>query len=457
MPARSLRALPAARRVALIALVLTATVATCSSLQAQVFSNTRAVGGVSINAEGLLDNAQIDDQDRLRQARLQLGGELPEQLADMAALRKISLRRLEAAIEKALSSGQSLPEEIELLAGLQQIQYIFVYPEQRDIVLVGPGEGWRVDQRGHIVGATTGRPVMLLDDLLVALRTARQAAQGGISCSIDPTPEGLLRLRRHARTLRTVGNPQQTARGIEEALGVQQISVHGVPPTSHFARVLVAADYRMKRLAMGFEKSPVKGLPNYLSMIRPTGRGMKNMLPRWWLEPSYEPLLASPDRLAWELQGASVKAMTEEDFLTASGQKEHTGKASRAAQRWADNMTEKYEDLAVADPIFGQLRNCMELAVVAALIVKEDLTGKAGYSMPLLMDPAEVAVVELTAPKQIDSKVTMIKKGSDWSFSASGGVQINSWGLADKVQTSDAAVSIRAEAAPEENTRWWWN
>ena len=37
-------------------------------------------------------------------------------------------------------------------------------------------------------------------------------------------------------------------------------------------------------------------------------------------------------------------------------------------------------------PIFGQLRNCMELAIVAALIVKEDLPAKAGNSLPVLMD-----------------------------------------------------------------------
>ena len=45
--------------------------------------------------------------------------------------------------------------------------------------------------------------------------------------------------------------------------------VNGVPADSHFARVLVAADYRMKRLAMNFDPSPVNGLPSYLHMIKP--------------------------------------------------------------------------------------------------------------------------------------------------------------------------------------------
>ena len=148
---------------------------------------------------------------------------------------------------------------------------------------------------------------------------------------------------------------------------MQQISLHGVPETSHFARVLVAADYRMKRIAMALDPSPVRGLPSYLQMAKPA----KTMIsPRFWLEPKFDALLCDADGLAFELCGSSVKAMTEEDFITASGSIQHSGKASPAAQKWADIMTEKYPELAVADPIFGQLQNCMELAVVGALIVK---------------------------------------------------------------------------------------
>ena len=110
-------------------------------------------------------------------------------------MRKISLRRLEAAIDDCAKNNKPLPDAIKYLAGLQHIRYVFVYPEQKDIVLVGPGEGWKVDARGNVVGVTTGRPVMLLDDLLVALRTAKAAAQGGITCSIDPTTEGLARMK----------------------------------------------------------------------------------------------------------------------------------------------------------------------------------------------------------------------------------------------------------------------
>lgn len=67
---------------------------------------------------------------------------------------------------------------------------MLLYPESNDIVIAGPGEGWKLDGKGNMVGVTTGRPVLNLEDLLVAFRTARAARQGQLSCSIDPTAEG---------------------------------------------------------------------------------------------------------------------------------------------------------------------------------------------------------------------------------------------------------------------------
>ncbi len=65
-----------------------------------------------------------------------------------------------------------------------------------------------------------------------------------------------------------MNNKQAIAAGLEKALGRQQVTFTGVPATSHFASVLVAADYRMKRLAMNFEPSPVRGMPSFLQHVQ---------------------------------------------------------------------------------------------------------------------------------------------------------------------------------------------
>ena len=154
---------------------------------------------------------------------------------------------------------------------------------------------------------------------------------------------------------------------IEQALGPQTITVAGVPDTSHFARVLVAADYRMKRLAMGFEEPPMTGLPSFLQMMKSAPGRARAMMPRWWLAPDYDALLSDAEGLAFEFGKAGVQAMTEEQAVDSAGQKRSAGHENPLAKKWADNMTARYEALSTKDTIFGQLRNCMDLAVVAAL------------------------------------------------------------------------------------------
>lgn len=416
-----------------------------------------AVGGVLVGADGVLQNATIDQTGRLQQLMQESTEPASADMQEFTPMRKISLRKLEAAIQDLVRDGKPIPADIFYLAGIQQIEYVFVYPDQKDIVLAGPGEGWTVGKDGAVVGVTTGRPVMTLDDLVIAIRSAEGAQRQAISCSIDPRPEGVAQLQQYANNLKTIGNPPETIAQIEQTLGPQTITVTGVPDTSHFARVLVAADYQMKRIAMNFEPSPVPGLPSFLGMMKAGGRGMSNMMPRWWLEPSYESVVRSPDGLAWEMKGATVKAMTEEDFFNTDGSREHTGRANPMAQRWADMMTKQFDRLAVADPIFGELRNCMELAITAGLIVREDLPQKAGYSMPTLLQPTTVEVAAFPAPKQVDSKASVMKKGRNWLISASGGVQINTPSILKDVKTSPELDSIRTKAESTETTSWWWN
>ena len=442
-------------RAIAITLVGIAVAAVGEMAYGQTYENSsRAVGGVSINTDGVLNNARTDDLGSLSKLRRQSLNKIPSDLNSSVEMRKISLRKLEGALEECANSKKPIPDAIKYLAGLQSIRYIFVYPEEKDIVLVGPGEGWKVDAKGNVVGATTGRPTLLLDDLLVALRTARAAANGGITCSIDPTKEGMARVTKVPAT--SVQNDQQAQAAGDTraaALGMQQISVTGVPASSHFARVLVAADYRMKRIAMNFDESPVRGLTSYLQMVKP--RTVQT--PRFWLEPKYESLLRDDKGLAYELRGSSVKALTEEDFVAAGGNMQHSGKASPAAQKWADTMSAKYSELAVADPIFGQLQNCMELAVVGALVVKEQLTQKANNSLPTLMESSDVKSEVFNTPTQVESKTSVLKKGRNWVISVSGGVAIHSWAIADKVQKSDAVAKIRDKTAAADKATWWWN
>jgi hypothetical protein len=423
---------------------------------------SQQVGGVWVDADGVLRNRQVDETGQVRAAREAMLRPVPID-ARQLGLRKISLRRLEAAIAAHLKTGEPLDDEMKYLAGLQHIQYVFVYPELGDIVLAGPGEGWKINPDGDLVGLTTGRPVMWLDDLLVALRTTEATRQTGISCSIDPTNDGVVRVNTLLEKMARDGfgsNPDELEdgmRAIEQTLGPQMVSIKGIPADSHFARVIIAADYQMKRLAMNFDPSPVKGLPSFLQMMKSGGGGSKNMMQRWWLEPNYESLLVSPDELAFEIRGASVKAMTEEDFVAANGSRKRSGKGSPLAKKWADNMTAHYDELAGKNAVFGQLRNCIDLAVVSALIVKDRLAEKAHYSMSVFLHDDQLVTEKFNQPKQIATQASVVQKGTSWLISASGGVQMYCWQLAEKAEPSPDLAPAREKSMLPPDGRWWWN
>ncbi|HEX4149524.1 MAG TPA: DUF1598 domain-containing protein [Pirellulales bacterium] len=415
-----------------------------------------SVGGVQIDPQGLLQNSTVAQVTALAQLRQEALEPIAGDLKRPTELRKISLRRLEAEAAEWQKVGRPPSDTMRYLAGLQRIRYVFVYPEQNDIVIAGFAEGWKIDARGNTIGASTGRPCMLLDDLIVALRAVRLG--GGMSCSIDPTPEGLVRLREYVAAMTGFDNPQREAQTIEQLLGPQTITITGVPATSHFARIMVVADYRMKRLGMKLDPPPIPGLLSYVDMIRPGTRGMQSMTPRWWMVPNYEPLLTDAEGLAWEIRGASVKALTEETFFGNQGSKAQTGKVNPIAQAWATNFTARYDDLSLKDTVFGQLRNCMDLAVLAALIVRQDLGGKAGYQLPLWLDEASLPAIEMAAPRTTDTEVSFNKKGNNWVITASGGVQLVLDDMVQRVEKSDKIDPVRQQAKPAAGAQlWWWD
>ena len=421
--------------------------------QQNLFGGNRQVGGILIGADGIVATATAAESAKLRQKLLEATTALPQGMDSQTEFRQISLRGIDEAIGQCLKDGKDVPMSIWCLAGLQRVDFVVADPERKDIVLAGPAEAWKIDERGTIVGANSGRAVMLLDDLIVALRSAH-GTPSVLSCSIDPSEDGLQRLSNFARRIKPGIDPRAAALGFERQLGPQNVSVTGVPETSHYASVMVAADYRMKRMGMDIEPAPIPGLPGFMQMMQSSGRRASNMMPRWWLAPEYEAPLRDAQGLTWELRGGSVKVMTESEFLDAAGTRQSTGQVNPIAQKWADNMTARYDELALAEPIFGQLRNCIDLAVVGALIRRYDLVNRTQAGLPALLSPQGLQTAQLAAPKHVESKSTLARLGRQWAV-ACGGVQINPWNIIETAEETDALASVRNRSAEARSERWW--
>lgn len=420
------------------------------------FFNTGVVGGVMINAKGVIDGqATKIDADVLR--RLSEGlNQASADINQQSNLRLISLRGMDNAIGQASRTGQALPAELRYMAGLQRIEYVILSPETNDIIIGGPGEGFKVNESGDVVGATSGTPVIHLEDFLVAMRSVDKAGSGqGVSVSIDPTEQGVKNLQKFFGYLKSNGkafDPSMEST-VSEAMGPQTVNLTGVPADSRFSQVLVAADYKMKRLSMGLESSPINGFPSFMEMAQKANVRNMSSAPRFWMECNYQPVAKSADGNVWQLRGQGVKALTEESHFNKDGQRE-TGRApNRFAARWADTMTERFDELAAAEPAFRELRNVMDLSVVAAIIRREQLSEKVGLTTPAILG---INTASYTVPKAVATQCSFVRIARSWLVSASGGVQINSWGVAEKTEVNPTLDRLAAMTTPTRDS-WWWN
>jgi hypothetical protein len=417
-----------------------------------------AVGGVAIDAKGTIGQAEPRDFVTLREARRAALEGVAADINQPSKLRKISLRRLDALLADHASQNKPVSPEVLYLAGLERIEYVFAYPELGDIVLAGPADAWTVDDAGNIVGANTGAAVMQLVDLIAALRTTDTLLAGEmITCSIDPTPEGLQRFTRLTRGGRASPSAQLLRR-MEEAVGPQAVKLTGISPESHFAQVLVAADWQMKRLAMGLAESPIDGLSSYIELLEDNPRMKpRNALPRWWIAYGPEPVERDPDGLGWRISPPGIQVQTAAARLDADGQIASEIESDGIAKQWADAMTARYDELAILQPVFNQLRGCMDLALVTAVLASGDLLTHVGLELPMLLDDTRLQLAPHHVPKTVASHASALRRTRGWIVTVSGGVELD---VASPVNNADVQPEVheaRMHATPNQNGSWWWD
>lgn len=127
------------------------------------------MAGVEIDPQGVLSVRSVDPSIafRLRMATLQ---SMDPKTRVESPMRKVSLNRLEKAVAEALARNEDLSEEVLGLAGLTRIEYVFLMPDSNDIVIAGPAETIMVTPDNRWVGLKSGKTVLQLKDLVVALR-----------------------------------------------------------------------------------------------------------------------------------------------------------------------------------------------------------------------------------------------------------------------------------------------
>ena len=397
------------------------------------------VGGIRIDAEGLVSALaplkETPAAAKKRQAAYEKSP-LAELLGRSSAARRVSLKQLDELLTSTLQSGGEIPPELKYLAGLTRIDYVVVDRENNDLAIVGPAEGFIPDAQGRMRGINTGRPVLNLEDLLVAWRTVA-SNHTSVTCSIDPTPEGIAAFNAFA-SQNLVAKPNTVGKLFDtmaKRLGRQVISVNGVPKHTHFAMALVEADLRMKRIALGKDPSLVKGVTSQLQFQRSGG----STLSRWWFTPLYDPIQANEDRSLFRLSGQRLQLLAQDEFTNSQGNRAKAPFTKQGSNQFARQFTDHIPELAIAHPVFAELQNLFDWMVVCTLIRNQQLDESVHWQPSALGNTAQLATQAYPSPDGVDA-VAMTNRVGQTVFGLVGGVELNA--------TEVVLQTTRLEAAP---------
>jgi hypothetical protein len=430
-------------------------------------------GGVYVDTSGLLvrvaARASASPLASIRLDALNDAGR--QELFRASPLRKVSLTRLERLVQLRHMDGQAPTEAMKMLAGLHRVKYLFVYPDTGDIVIAGPAGAWTRDAEGRAVNADSGEPVLQLDDFVVLLRNAISGG-GRFTCSITPRQENLAAVKAYLE------KPQTTTAGggrggsqfsrVRDLLGKQAIEVKGIDAQTRVARVIVEADYRMKLVGMGLEEG-VFGVTSYLDSIEiPEGGSAPPMsVLRWWFAMNYSAIHATPDRRAYEPSGQAVKVLSENEMLTERGERIHTGRSDELTEKFAHSFTKHFDALAAKYPVYADLRNVFDLAMIAALVVAEDLPGQTGWHAIHFGDPQRYIVAREAAPTEVETvmnqRTIRTSRKRHTIAGVSGGVFVDSSKYVKKpaIKTDDyGALEAEHHGATVPKLtpqQWWWD
>jgi hypothetical protein len=346
---------------------------------------------------------------------------------------------------------------------------VFVYPEQQDVVIGGPAEGWKYDGNGRAVARESGRPSLFLDDLVTVLRTFSPRGAGYFNCQILPREQGLRRIQQFVQDSNSRGAIEASqlanyTKRLQQELGLQDVDINGVPVESRIAQVIFEADYRLKMIGIG-KLHAGNGIPSYFDIIPKTGevKSQKMDALRWWLSMKYDAVTHTADRNVFQIEGSAVLCQSENEKISAKGQRIHTGQSEVANRLFATNFTDHYAELAAVDPVFADLQNIFDLSLVAALISDNRVPDRIGWSLGVFAAGGAYQPASFQPPKTIQSVVNhRVYNGKDIVVQVAGGVDGRMHRVLEDRKVFREADALAAEKskgrAPQlPEGRWWWD
>jgi hypothetical protein len=254
--------------------------------------------------------------------------------------------------------------------------------------------------------------------------------------------------------------------GLRDNLGIQDVEYSRIDPDTRVAGLLLAADYHMKLVGMGLAEG-VAGVESYLATVRLGADGQPPAMSvlRWWFSMPKSTVAATAERDAFAMPDKCVQVLSENEMLAAQGQRVHTGQSDDLNKQFAASFTKEFAALADKYPVYGELERVFELALALALVEREGLPEKVGWTPTLLVDEKRLRLPKVPSPKTVETVINhRVIGGRHIIAGISGGVRIDGVkSLRVTSATADSAGKLaNAKKLPTVNPAgqgitWWWD
>jgi len=311
----------------------------------------------------------------------------------------VSLRELQRNLENQ-PRGVPPNREIAELGGITRLIGYMIDAAGKDIILFGENDASAVP--------------IFLDDLVVALRNAflkyapienNTYLYSYPGCSIDPNPKVIRSLDSLGDVIASAATEEATEAVIRDwhrlCRSPQTVRVMGVPFDSRFAKVMVTADYDMKRFVDGTDslktKRPKSLTETTLAEMRTAvlhgtnPRVPPSSMDRFWFYPGRVAYRTSSRLVV--VDQCPIRLLTEAEHLAASGQIRGRGRSNPLAQAFADTFTAIYGQAAAERPIYRDLENIFQLVAIAKMLEYRNAVDTAGLDLSYLLERYRVADV----------------------------------------------------------------
>jgi hypothetical protein len=266
----------------------------------------------------------------------------------------ISLGRYFQEISRFLQTEGSIPPDFNNLFGMSWLDGYVIDKANNDIILVG-----------RII---KDRPHYHTEDLIVNFQNVFDSAFAPY-CSLDPYPENILRFN---ECFSISGSDYEAIiTNCREAIGEQQVVIGGVPRNSRHAKIMIYADYDMKKLSQGLIKDAGVRSSIDFAVLNAEESGSEksngNTMSRFWFHIKeskkgyYYPNYIENDGIVF-INECPVVVLTEIQVADASGNLQDDLQSENInAEQFAEEFSKEFVNLTKKFTVFAELENMFRL------------------------------------------------------------------------------------------------